>query len=388
MNHPSAGSSGEPPIGSSILGPAIPPLRSSDAPPAKLIDGDLGPFISGDGIPATLPPAPQPRGAGASESESPAEELPWLVSPEDIRADEAETLDAPDSDRPPWEASSLDEAYGPAGSGDAEVVSIDDLVSREEEHSARQTEGGGEHDVDRYLSRPVEGPAGQEPVSASRKSTDEDPVDDSAAVNRGADAPDADSTWRPWADLAAPDRPESPDDTSDAADFDRKSSSGSGSLEQAETREHTADVPATEEAAADPFEQQAEVEGARDEGAEGWRQPERTDETPPASGTDPWEQREDSGDLQEHSSSDRVSEEAGSERIAVPLSSHEIPDVSDLVLEEIASRLERIAHSLRSRDGGELSGDVSDPLEVLITGYALGYSEGVRRSADDRSHEH
>jgi hypothetical protein len=153
-------------------------------------------------------------------------------------------------------------------------------------------------------------------------------------------------------------------------------------------RDHTADVPAAEEAAADPWEQQAEVEGARDEGAEGWRQPERTDETPPASGTDPWEQREDSGDLQEHSSSDRVSESAGSERIAVPLSSHEIPDVSDLVLEEIASRLERIAHSLRSRDGGELSGDVSDPLEVLITGYALGYSEGVRRSADDRSHEH
>lgn len=75
---------------------------------------------------------------------------------------------------------------------------------------------------------------------------------------------------------------------------------------------------------------------------------------------------------------DAVSEIDREEDTAHPLPDDEDALPSEEVLEEIADRLERIARALRSRDGDDFAGDAGDPLEVLITGYALGYSEGAR----------
>lgn len=55
------------------------------------------------------------------------------------------------------------------------------------------------------------------------------------------------------------------------------------------------------------------------------------------------------------------------------------------VLEEVAGRLERIALALREGRPIELfAAGSADPLEVLIAGYALGYSEAFRRVNDER----
>lgn len=55
------------------------------------------------------------------------------------------------------------------------------------------------------------------------------------------------------------------------------------------------------------------------------------------------------------------------------------------VLEEVAGRLERIALALREGRPVELfASGASDPLEVLIAGYALGYSEAFRRVGEER----
>lgn len=54
-------------------------------------------------------------------------------------------------------------------------------------------------------------------------------------------------------------------------------------------------------------------------------------------------------------------------------------------LQEVAGRLERIAGALREGRPIELfSSGSSDPLEVLIAGYALGYSEAFRRVSEER----
>ncbi|CAN5847858.1 hypothetical protein BH23GEM8_BH23GEM8_12260 [soil metagenome] len=434
MNHPSAGSPGEPPIGSPILGPAVPPRSSSDAPPARIIDVDLGPFVSGGGIPSVLPPAPQPTRAEAREVELTDAEFPWLVSPGDAGDGDAEFLDSPDVDRPPWESSARDEtAYGRASSSDAEIISIDDLISGDAERArdpARETAGDdGDQEVDWLLARPSEAAGEHEAPSASLETSNGNSSRDYAFSDGDDSTTDPDSRWQPWAGLSAG-LPDSGDEATDAPDADRESEpSVSGSWEQPEAEAGTTDVSAgemaadswgqpaeLEEASADagsddPWGQQPEMDDANaevesdgpwgrqsgmeeasgDAGTrESWVQPEVTDETAVDATTgDSWEKRAETEEIvPESTSSENSSESVGSENIAVPLSSQEVPDVSDVVLEEIASRLEQIARSLRSRDGGELSGDTSDPLEVLITGYALGYSEGVRRSGDDESHEH
>jgi hypothetical protein len=334
MNHPSAGSSGEPPIGSPILGPAIPPRSAGDTPQTKLIDGDLGPFISGEGIPTTLPPAPQPR-AEVSETDTPTEDFPWLVSPEAAAEAAADYPEAPASDREPWELPSLDETADEPGS--AGVVSIDDLISGDEEPAtaaAQETAADiGEPEVDEYLARNASGAGDDESHSTSWIHADRDREHErSGGESEGRMTPPG-ASWEPWSGASTEVTPE----------------------------------PLT---------------------AAGWPQPEQTEESALNHTFDPWDEREQgSGTLLESSSSEAAPEATGEARIAVPVSSQEIPDVSDVVLEEIASRLERIAHSLRSRDGGELAGDVSDPLEVLITGYALGYSEGARRPADGETYE-
>jgi hypothetical protein len=48
----------------------------------------------------------------------------------------------------------------------------------------------------------------------------------------------------------------------------------------------------------------------------------------------------------------------------------------------VAARLERLAETLRERPGDLLSGDSSDPLDLLIAGYALGLAQGRARGGD------
>jgi hypothetical protein len=57
------------------------------------------------------------------------------------------------------------------------------------------------------------------------------------------------------------------------------------------------------------------------------------------------------------------------------------------VMDDVASRLEEIARSLRSKSPAELlsgqrEGHVMDPLELLITGFVLGYSQQARPGSD------
>lgn len=58
-----------------------------------------------------------------------------------------------------------------------------------------------------------------------------------------------------------------------------------------------------------------------------------------------------------------------------------------VLLDEVAARLEQIARTLRERRPAEIFAEgAADPLEVLITGYALGYTEAARHArqrADD-----
>jgi hypothetical protein len=54
------------------------------------------------------------------------------------------------------------------------------------------------------------------------------------------------------------------------------------------------------------------------------------------------------------------------------------------VLQEVADRLERIARSLRDQKPAPLFGESgADPLQLLITGYALGFSEAQREKRDE-----
>lgn len=79
------------------------------------------------------------------------------------------------------------------------------------------------------------------------------------------------------------------------------------------------------------------------------------------------------------------------EAVATPVEHPEpvLPPVVEMgegaAMEEIAGRLERIALALREGRPIELfAAGASDPLEVLIAGYALGYSEAFRRQAEER----
>lgn len=56
------------------------------------------------------------------------------------------------------------------------------------------------------------------------------------------------------------------------------------------------------------------------------------------------------------------------------------PPGASRVAEDVARRLERIAHSLRTTDPASLLGAAADPLEVLVVGYVLGYSQAERRT--------
>lgn len=77
---------------------------------------------------------------------------------------------------------------------------------------------------------------------------------------------------------------------------------------------------------------------------------------------------------------------------AEPMISSDLPPLPEgpllLGLEEVAERLEAIASSLRDRSPRELLGTwgeaagEADPLEVLITGYALGFSQARQQGAE------
>lgn len=62
----------------------------------------------------------------------------------------------------------------------------------------------------------------------------------------------------------------------------------------------------------------------------------------------------------------------------------------DAALGRVAERIERIAATLRRGSSEELlarleSAEEADPLDLLITGYALGYAQASRRAETDSS---
>jgi hypothetical protein len=64
------------------------------------------------------------------------------------------------------------------------------------------------------------------------------------------------------------------------------------------------------------------------------------------------------------------------------------PPARDAALGRVAERLERIAGALRRGSSEELlarleSAEEADPLDLLITGYALGYAQAARGTESD-----
>ena len=71
--------------------------------------------------------------------------------------------------------------------------------------------------------------------------------------------------------------------------------------------------------------------------------------------------------------------------VAVPEATGVVEQAPDVVdgLQEVAERLERIARVMRNGNTADLlasSSREADPLELLITGYALGYMQGQKRT--------
>ena len=67
--------------------------------------------------------------------------------------------------------------------------------------------------------------------------------------------------------------------------------------------------------------------------------------------------------------------------VALPEVAEPAPNVAE-GLQEVAERLERIARVMRHGNAADLlasSSREADPLELLITGYALGYMQGQKR---------
>lgn len=60
-------------------------------------------------------------------------------------------------------------------------------------------------------------------------------------------------------------------------------------------------------------------------------------------------------------------------------------EAGSVLAEEVAVRLERIAHSLRSTTPAELLAGSGDPLEILIVGYVLGASRGRPEHTGDQA---
>jgi hypothetical protein len=80
------------------------------------------------------------------------------------------------------------------------------------------------------------------------------------------------------------------------------------------------------------------------------------------------------GEWEQSAATVEVEEPATTVDVEEPVSpAVEVP-VASSALNEVADRLDRIARSLRSGNPVDAL-DQGDPLQLLITGYALGYSE-------------
>ncbi|CAN5680606.1 hypothetical protein BH23GEM6_BH23GEM6_04520 [soil metagenome] len=289
MNHPSAGSQSEPPIGSPILGPAVPP--SADARLPLIIDEDLGPLTSSD----YRRPLDPPRSVGAEEQFA-------------AHRGSSESRDggSDNGSAPEWliQSEASERVAWPGGTSEADL-------SWEEPPQGDDLIGGGGIGSDEII-----------PVDTLLPNYDQEDqhLADSPDVEQMVDEPNFYQS-----------EPSAP--------FDAEQSSADVELPSDDV------VSGSEEG----FDQEAAV----------WN-PWRSDDDGIVSNDEPSEDIDD---------------------YATPVAAADPSVTSSLVLEEIASRLERIADSLRNRDCAAV-GDGDDPLEVLITGYALGYSEGARRASE------
>ncbi len=349
MNDRPAAAGSEPSRGTGLLGPAVPPRDSGDHPRRGVIDGAVGPFLT-----------------RAPQSASPAAD-PLPLTPEIRGADD-------DMDQG-------EEIIASGVLGAGEVVPIESLAPGKEEgdrEQGRTSSSGFDSSRGYELERE---PRLHEQVEAMAEPAGVDVREDDGADAGRADGGEVTSG-------------------SEGAGGSVVEGSGEPRPEPGE-----ADVHRAAESAADPGEAMGNSEAAGDDSGvyagggagygedpywEPWVEPSGADA---AVGSDDaasaWEAAAAGGEgyagsAETSSSSD--GEVAGATH-ATPLLDEAIPGASAAVLEEIAERLERIARSLRSRDGDDVGGDASDPLEVLITGYALGYSEGVKSGGGQQRDE-
>jgi hypothetical protein len=339
MNHPSAGSQSEPPFGSPILGPAVPP--SADARLPLIIDEDLGPLTSSDYRRHAEQPEPSNvverlsarAGSGEGRHEDGGgdgdqnEKPDWLIHSE--RQDDGASLqDASESDLPWVISPQAEDVIGGGAIASDDIIPIERLLPDDVDHTNQQP--GGSTNEFEVVEEPVwhqTVPAAQPGEKVLAEGTgilaDEQRLEDGAEEERGIE----EAEWYRSEPVAFSEGDQSSADWGTSSDDD----------------------------ATDSEEQISQDDAFRD----AWRS-------------------EDEGIDSEPGFPDDAAE------FATP-----IPATGDLVttsavLEEIASRLERIADSLRNRDGAT-TGDGDDPLEVLITGYALGYTEGARRASEGQS---
>jgi|GEM_PF-5924565 len=340
MNQPSAGSQSEPPIGSPILRPAVPP--AADTRPPMVIDEDLGPlasseyrrqhrrsdpYSSDEGFAATTG---SHQGADPGETEADPE---WLISLDG--SDRAASPSDATEDAAAWETALHAEDLIRGGIIDSDgVIPIEMLQPDDETEDQRLNENPGRGEPDWYAA------------ASSVASDDEPTADDSNGMTAEAPAmveegPQGEPAGDPWRE----------DDGSVSAG---EAFGGTG--------ESGLPAPAMEGSVWDSA-------GVNDD--------EDATEVFEQDGGDqsPWDPSQED---QEITSEAEIPGFAG--EYAMPAAA-EVPGGNSAVIEEIALRLERIADSLRNRDGST-AGDGDDPLEALITGYALGYSEGVRRASE------
>jgi hypothetical protein len=390
MNHPTD-EAGAASTGSPILGPAV-PSRGGNAD-RRVIDEDAGPFLARDARASRDVAERRTAGSPSEPRASEDADLPWL-SPGGSRADDESTTSA------------IEDHAGAEGRADADaimesgVIGADDVEPAEAPPSgavgSTVSDTGEEGDVEPWVAadRSVDesegdatGPASSEAWYLARP--DDEPAGGSSGTwkaGRGESEsalPEAGDPWAADSEDGSPGHLDVVEDGEEPAGPSAMTSERHGETTPEENTDFVDEELYREswvedDAFADPDAgREAQFTESAGEGGDEVRDelvPMASvgDEAPAAAfgsvgeaaGTDGGDpDREDGDETGEH---------------AFPLTSAEIPGASAAVLGEIAERLERIAQSLRSRNDDDLGGDASDPLEVLITGYALGYSEGVR----------
>lgn len=341
MNHPSAGSQGEPPIGSPILGPAVPPSDTGEALPPRPIDRWVGPFLASEQRGSSGSGQEQGRGQNAGQDADAIQDLPWLQ--EASAGEPAASGSASDGPDDAADRAGLEVIESGVLRG-ADIVPIEALAP--------------EPEPDAPEAAAAETAWSDEPwLTDENQDLPEEPrqeVDGSDAPEIGR-VPPAQAGDLPF---VASDEPLTTE-ADEQSGVESERVSGFAGDEDARPEWEETGASSSEESSADGVEPRVAAGSASGDEPywEPWAEPAAADVAPAAAAPD-------------ENASDH----------AMPLLDGDAPGVSSEVLEEIAERLERIARSLRARDSDDLTGDSGDPLEVLITGYALGYSEGARRS--------